>query len=242
MTGMGRHLLFAAFFSLVGCGKAIENAAEDGPSSTRPQRIVSLDYCADQYVLKFVDRDRILALSPDAQADFSYMREAAVGQPTVRPVAEDALLLQPDLIVRSYGGGPKAEAFFERAGVPVLNVGWASDFDEVKSVIIRMSKALGEAERGRAVVADMDARLAAVSSAKRDQTALYLTAGGATTGPGSLIHEAIEAAGFQNYEYAPGWRMIPLENLFMRNRTSLLLHFSAHGPITTDHGARRIIQ
>ena len=32
----------------------------------RPMRIVSLDYCADQYVLKLVDRERILAVSPDA--------------------------------------------------------------------------------------------------------------------------------------------------------------------------------
>ena len=79
-------------------------------------RIVSLDFCADQYVLKLADREQILAVSPDAVREFSYMRETAQGLPTVRSVAEDVLILKPDLVVRSYGGGPKAGDFFERAG------------------------------------------------------------------------------------------------------------------------------
>lgn len=210
-------LLIAIAIGLAGCGGSEAVRPDDGSSSQtsidRPQRIVSLDYCADQYVLKFVDRDRIAALSVEAEADFSYMREHAAGLAKVRPVAEDALLLKPDLIVRSYGGGPNAAAFFERAGVPVLNVGWANDLDGVKAVIMQMAEGLGEVERGRVVIADMETRLAAISETQTSQTALYLTAGGATTGPGSIIHEAIEAAGFQNYEEKPGWRMISLEQL-----------------------------
>ncbi|MCA8893462.1 MAG: ABC transporter substrate-binding protein, partial [Hyphomonas sp.] len=71
---------------------------------------VSLDYCADQYVLKLADREQILAISPDGDKEFSYMHEAAEDVPTVRPVAEDVLVLKPDLVVRAYGGGPNAEA------------------------------------------------------------------------------------------------------------------------------------
>ena len=89
-------------------------------------RIVSLDFCADQYVLKLADREQILAVSPDAVREFSYIRETAQGLPTVRSVAEDVLILKPDLVVRSYGGGPKAGDFFERAGIPVLQVGWTA--------------------------------------------------------------------------------------------------------------------
>ena len=57
------------------------------PSAAR--RIVSLDYCADQFVLGLAERRRILAVSPDADADFSYMRASAEGLRTVRPRAED---------------------------------------------------------------------------------------------------------------------------------------------------------
>lgn len=225
MISAGRHsgIVAAMALGLAACSGenpdvADPGIADNGPPDQRPQRIVSLDYCADQYVLKFVDRERILAVSPDADADFSYMREAAAGVATVRPLAEDVLLLKPDLVVRSYGGGPNAAAFFERAGVPVLNVGWASDLEAVKAVIVQMADGLGEEARGRAVVAGMEARLSAVKNASvRDnapsQTALYITSGGVTTGPGSLIHEALEAAGLENFQAAPGWREIPLERL-----------------------------
>lgn len=50
--------------------------------------------------------------------------------------AEDILALQPDLIVRSYGGGPNAAAFFKRAGVPVLNVGRANTLGDVQNVVL----------------------------------------------------------------------------------------------------------
>lgn len=182
-------------------------------SSDRPMRIVSLDLCADQYVLKFADEERILAVSPDATRVFSYMRDAAAGIPTVRPVAEDVLILKPDLVVRSYGGGPGASQFFEKAGIPVLEVGWAADLPAVMTNVQRIADGLGSHDQGAAVVADMQTRLAALSQQAQGKTALYMTPAGVTTGPGSLIHEMILAAGLDNFQKDPGWRSIPLEGL-----------------------------
>ena len=181
-------------------------------------RIVSLDYCADQYVLKLADREQILAVSPDAAKDFSYMRETAIGIPTVRPVAEDILILKPDLVVRSFGGGPNATALFERAGIPVLQVGWASNIDRqemgsIPSLIEHMADGLGHVERGRALIAEFRERLDAVQAVASDKSALYMTAGGVTTGPGSLVHEIFAAAGLDNFQSTPGWRSLPLERL-----------------------------
>ncbi|MEO0411328.1 MAG: ABC transporter substrate-binding protein [Pseudomonadota bacterium] len=179
-------------------------------------RIVSMDYCADQFLLKLVDRERILALSKDAQRSFSYMREAAVGLPQVRASAEDVLALKPDLVVRSYGGGPNVKGFLERAGVPVLNVGWANDIASVKRVINEMATSLGEPERGAAVVAEMDARLAAIDLWGAKPSALYMTPAGVTSGPGSLVHEMLIASGLENYQSTRGWRALPLEQLVLQ--------------------------
>lgn len=195
---------------LAGCGAApAPQPAADG----RPMRIVSLDYCADQFVLKFAEPERILAVSPDASADFSYMRVAAEGLPTVRPVAEDVLLLKPDLVVRSYGGGPNAAAYFERAGIPVLEVGWAGDIEAVMANVERLATGLGAPEEGRSIIADMQARLAALSEDRAPRNVLYTTPGGVTSGPGSLVHEMLVAAGLTNFQSEPGWRTIPLERL-----------------------------
>lgn len=217
--GWRRAFLFLAGVSIAACDASVPPQADTlNPSEDRPQRIVSLDYCADQYVLKFADRDQILAVSPDAVKGFSYMREAADGSPTVRPRAEDVLLLKPDLVVRSYGGGPNAAAFFERAGVRVLQVGWASNVDgddigSIPSLIRHMAKGLGHAERGDALVDEFRERLAAISMHRNDETALYMTPGGVTTGPGSLVHDMLSTAGLENFETQPGWRSLPLERL-----------------------------
>ena len=184
-----------------------------GTADPQPQRIVSLDFCADQYVLKFVEPDRILALSPDAGKAFSYMRDRAAGLPTVRPVTEDVIILRPDLVVRSYGGGPQAPAMFARAGVPVYNVGWAGDLEAVIREIVDTAGMLGSSQQGLAVVADMQDRLAALRPRGPSADALYVTPGGVTTGPGSLIHEMLVAAGLDNFQTRPGWGPIPLERL-----------------------------
>ena len=179
----------------------------------KPSRIISLDFCADQYVLKLADRDNILALSPEAVMDHSYMRGAAKGLPSVRPLAEDAIAFQPDLIIRSYGGGPNAERFFSQAGIPVLTVGWAGDFDAIKRVTSEVAEGLGEPERGAKLVAEIEARLAALPRQDTNQSILYMTPTGVTTGSGSLVDELITAAGLTNFETRPGWHALPLERL-----------------------------
>ena len=187
---------------------------QPAPDAAHPARIVSLDYCSDQYVLKFANRDDILALSPDAAKNFSFMRETAEGIPTVRPIAEDVLLLKPDLVIRSYGGGPGATHFFEQAGIPVLDVGWAGDIPAVLANTQRIADGLGQHERGAAVVAETQARLDTIAQKQPSgKTALYMTPAGVTTGPGSLVHEMIVAAGLDNFQTEPGWRSIPLEEL-----------------------------
>ena len=189
-------------------------------SPEAPERVVSLDYCADQYVLEFVERERIVGLSPDSEAAFSYYRERARGLPQVRPNAEEVLARRPDLVVRSYGGGPGAAAFYRRAGVRVAQLGFADDLHGVRGVLLRAASDLGDPARGEALAAEFDARLAAVAARVENRTtavarpaALYLTPGGVSAGSGTLVHELLAAAGYDNFLTAPGFREIPLERL-----------------------------
>jgi iron complex transport system substrate-binding protein len=199
---------FASIVSLLALG-----ASSAALAAEPARRVVSLDYCADQFVLKLLPRERILALSPDATAHYSYMRESADGIPQVRPVAEDVLTIEPDLIVRSYGGGPRAMHFFEHAGVPVLQVPYANSFADISNNIQFMADGLGASQRGRDIVADMEARLQAIEKAPRQRKILYMTPSGATTGPGTLVHEMFQAAGLSNFQIDAGWRPIPVERL-----------------------------
>ena len=223
-----------------------------GAPAYPPRRIVSLDYCADQYVLGLADRDRILALSPDAREAFSYLRHEAEGLPTVRQRIEDVLALEPDLVVRSYGGGPRTTLFLRQAGVPVLALGFMQDIDTVRATIRRAASRFGVPERGESLVAEMDARLdlAREEAQSVDAEVLYLSPAGISAGPGTFVHDVIETAGFDNFQRRPGWRSLPLERLayeqpdryaigrFGRNRS----HVDAWTPFRHPVATRRVAE
>ena len=216
-----------------------DDARKGAVGAQRAQRVVSLDYCADQYVLKFVDPENIVALSPDAEEPFSYLREEARGLRKIRPVAENILALSPDVVVRSYGGGPSIEHFLKRAGITVVNIGWAAKLDgsdetSIPVITQRVATALGEKERGRQTVANYRGRLSNINlrriEGSQDKApTLYMSAAGATTGPGSLVHELLIAAGLENFEDQPGWRPIPLEKLAYKSPSMVATAFFYNG-------------
>lgn len=233
---MFRLTFLIVAFGLASCGKP---SSVSSPTSERPMRIVSLDFCADQYVLKLADREQILAVSPDAVRDFSYMRDTAADIPAVRSLAEDVLILKPDLIVRSYGGGPNATDFFARAGIPVLQVGWAStvhgeDVNSIPGIIQQMADGLGQSERGATLVESFQQRLAAIQTKASGQSTLYITPSGVTTGGNSLVHELMLAAGLENFADDRGWHSLPLERLAYE-RPDLVA--AAYYDTRSNHGA-----
>lgn len=178
-----------------------------------PQRVVSLDYCADQYVLKLLPRSRILALSPDATRPFSYLSEQATGLPQVKPNAEDVLTLNPDLVIRSYGGGSHTMQFFARAGYEVLQIPFANTIADIRATSKMVSRRFGVPEAGKELVAAMDRRLAALEPRGASDAVLYMTPTGVTSGSGTLVDDMFKAAGLMNFERRKGWHSLPLERL-----------------------------
>lgn len=199
---------FCALVLLCSCGGEPYTEAREASL-----RIASLDVCADQYVLAFTSRAHIAALSPYAEDDFSLMRVGAAGIPTVPPVLEDILLLRPDIVVRSYGGERGITEQLQRAGIKVVQVPFADDLEGVA----RNIRSIGEALNAPHASAKRAARLSGIPPSTQTNAqrpaALYLTPSGVTTGPGTIIHEVISAAGYANFIDEPGWHDINLERL-----------------------------
>jgi len=198
---------------------AVLIAAADPAAQDKP-RVVSLDYCSDQYVLALADRDQILGISTGPDAAYSALRDQAEGLPRVRDAAEDVISQNPDLIIRSYGGGPRARTFYDRLGLPVHNLGFANSFDDVRNTIREAAHALGHPERGEALITRMEADLLAARTPYETgaPAVLYVTPSGVTTGQGTMMHEILTAAGFDNiagHDGARGWRDLPLEALVL---------------------------
>ena len=176
-------------------------------------RVVSLDQCADQYILALSPPADIAGLSPRGTADDSYLRRQATGFKVVRGDTEAILGAQPRLVVRFWGGSPELLADLKRRGVAVVTIDDASDFGGVRVNIRRVARALGRVASGERLIAGMDANLAAASGAWRGGSALYLTSGGATSGKGTLVDAMMQAAGLTNAARTRGYSELSLEYL-----------------------------
>ena len=183
-------------------------------------RAVSLDYCSDQYLLKLADPAQITAVSRGADKDYSYMREEAAPYKKIRPSLEEAAPLEPDIILRQWGGGVEAERNFSRFGAIVVSLGYPEDFDGVKENIRIAAGALDQHEKGAALIAEMERRLDALKPPETHAKtkALYVTPGGVTAGAHTMINAMMNAAGVINIAAQAGqsyWPALPAEAVLL---------------------------
>ena len=190
-----------------------------------PRRIVSLDYCADQFVLALADREQIAALSRGSQRDDSYFRERARGIRQTRGTLEEVLALRPDLVIRNWGGPWDAEQVYRRFNVQVLQVGGTPSFREARANLIAAAQTLGHPERGEALARDLDTRLVHLASSGDNAPVMYLSGGGAIAGRGTMMDAVITAAGGRNVRSEESWAVPPLEELVQTPPALIALGF-----------------
>ena len=208
-------------------------------SAVAKPRAVSLDYCADQYLLKLADPEQIIAVSPGAGAADSYMHDTARKHRSVRPRAEEVLLLAPDVVLRQWGGGGTAEDTFSRFGADVISIGFPVDFEGVETSIRIAANALDQKERGEALIEEMNARLTRLREATpANRSALYVTPGGVTAGDHTMIHAMIEAAGVSNAAAERGlsyWPALSVEDVVLSPPDFIVAGFFDAGTDKSNH-------
>jgi iron complex transport system substrate-binding protein len=205
-------------------GLAAGLAALAGPAAAA-QRVMSLDSCADQYVLALAARPTIVGVSPRADAPDSFLRVKAAGLPKRRTTLEAVLGAGPDLVVRQWGGDARLTAALDRRGVRTVNLGDATDFDGVRANVRQVAQALNRQSEGEALLARMDADLARATGAGRGRAAFYLTPGGYTAGPNTMVDAMLRAAGFTNASTQPYFAPAPLEHLVLDPPKAVVLGF-----------------
>jgi iron complex transport system substrate-binding protein len=166
------------------------------------QRIVSLNLCTDQILIDLVPASRIRALSHvAADAASSSIADRAATFTRIRGDAEEVLALDPDLIVTTEFSTPTTVSLLERLGRRVVKVPFAHDLDGVRTAVTRIAEAVGAADAGKAIVANLDRRLAALASVPHDgpaPTAVIYQVNSLVSGAGTLEDEALRIAGFRN--------------------------------------------
>ena len=189
--------------------------------------MVSLNLCADQLVLRLVPKERIASVTWLAQDPHSStMAEEARGIPTNQGLAEEVLKFDPDLVIAGVYTTRNAVDFLKRAGRPVLDLGVPETLDQARAQIVEVATALGVPERGEAIVAEMDKRLAAIKPPAVRPKAIMLGPNGFTARRGSIFDEIITRAGLTNLAAelgVPNESQIPLETAIMAGADLLII-------------------
>ena len=224
-----RGFALPGWLAAAGAALALAGPASGGPA------VVSLDQCADQFVLALAPRADIKGLSYRARAPDSYLRDDAKGLPLRRVDLESVLAARPQLVVREWGGDAGMLRRLQDRGIRVVGIDDATDFQGVRANIRRVAAALGEPARGEALIARMDAELGAARGAWRGRSGFYLVPGGFTAGPDTLIGAMMQTAGMRDASLSPGFQPAPLEQLVLHPPDAVVLGFFDGASTRTQH-------
>jgi iron complex transport system substrate-binding protein len=162
-------------------------------AAAQARRVVSLNLCTDQY-LALLAPEQAVGLTPlSRDPSLSVVARQAAHLPIVRADAEAVLALRPDLVLAATWGARATLAALEREHVRVVRIALPQDFPAIRAQTGFLAALLGARQRGAALLAGMDAALAAPKAVPTE--ALWLAPRGYTAGPHSLQAAVLRAAG-----------------------------------------------
>lgn len=205
-----------------------------GTALAQPKRIVSLNLCADELLVRLADREQIASVTWLARDPRnSTVAAAAAHLPVNHGLAEEVAAARPDLVLAGRHTARTSAALLRRLGMTVVEIDVPRSLDDVRAQIRAVAAAVGHPARGEAMVAALDRDLAAVSVSASDARALVLRPAGATAGPGSLVDAILERAGLRNVavELAlDDYGQIPLETVVMTGTEVLIVDGEVGSP------------
>jgi len=213
-----------------------------------PRRVVSMNLCTDQLALMLAAPGQLVSVSYLAQDPAaSPLAEAARAVPGNRGLAEDIVLLRPDLVLAGRFSATATVAMLERLGVPVVRFEPEDSLDDVEANLHRMGEVLGQPARAAALVAEfragraaLAARVAAIPPAR----AAIWQARGWSPGRVSLAGDILAAAGLHNIAGDLGltWGgVLALETLLLAAPEVLVLGGSGYGAGEGHSQARALL-
>jgi iron complex transport system substrate-binding protein len=173
---------------------------QEAPPSAPPQRIVSINVCADQLLLALADPGQIASLSNRASdPELSYLADRAADFPHEAFNAESVVGLQPDLILAGRLTRLATREMLGRLGYEVVLLNSIRSVDAGIEQIREVAALVGHPERGEALIADINAAVAeAAALPPTGATVAAYQRRGYLVGTNSLITDLLARVGLTN--------------------------------------------
>nr|WP_274705528.1 ABC transporter substrate-binding protein [Salipiger pentaromativorans] len=193
-----------------------------------PGRVVSLNVCTDQLALLIGAPGQLVSVSRLAHDPrSSAMAEEAQALPANTASAEEVVLLHADLVLAGSYTARAATQMLEKLGYRVERFAPARSLEDARQNMLRMGALLGREARAAEVLADFDARLAALreTPARKPRVAYYMPFN-ETAGAQTLTGDILNAAGMANLADEKGMAFrgrLPLEGLLLAKPDLILV-------------------
>lgn len=169
------------------------------PAVAAPQRIVSINLCADELLVTLADPGQIAGLSVYAtDPTLSFTADAAKAFRHDASSAETVVGLNPDLVLAGRYTKRATRDMLDRLGYRVELLDAAKSIEDSEAIIRKVAALVGHPERGEAMIADIAAARARAEAAAppgRPTAAIYQRRG-YVTGGDTLSGELLTLAGF----------------------------------------------
>jgi len=174
--------------------------AETGVTQNRvPQRIVSINACADQLLLALADRSQIAAVSQYVNdPTMSYYRRRATGLKVISGSAEEVLKLQPDLVLAGTFTRRATRQRLAQFGIPLATLKPVRGLGDVRQLIAHVGGLIGRQRQAAMAIANIDRMLETVSAASQGLRVLQFQRRGFVAGSATLMSDLLDRLGARN--------------------------------------------
>lgn len=173
--------------------------------SSKPVRIVSMSIGTDEILLDLVPVERILGvtyLADDGGISNIVERAKSIPNRTHGNSPESVMGLNPDLVLISDFFPPESYQTLRDMGMRVYVYETPSNLEEIQASILTLAQVVGEPERGKQLVAEMDARIKKVQDKLGDiqekRKVLFMHAMGAYYSPDGTFSDTCRLAGVED--------------------------------------------
>ena len=167
----------------------------------KPQRIVSLNLCADQLLMALLPPERLIGitqLASDPEASYLYQEASQFHQHSSR--IEDIMALKPDLVVAGEFTAQPTNQLLEELGYNVIKLGLPATSDGIFQQVSFLGQQIGEPARAEALILKLREELTRITALqeKKHKRAVVYYANGFTAGRHTIVNEILEMAGLIN--------------------------------------------
>jgi len=170
-------------------------------SYSQPQRVVSINLCADELLLLLADPSQIVSLSYLSQDEqYSSWSSDAAQYPVNYAGAEEIIALQPDLVLAGQFSDPMVLRLFRQQGIKVVPIKRAQSLAELFDATLQVGNLLGHSALAVEMVAKWKAEieLLTVQNEESMPSMAMIGPNGYTEGRGTLRDQLLMKAGLRN--------------------------------------------